>query len=78
MGGNKESEEGTKRRPANAPFVEVKGSRMDLVSSESWARRCDSKHRGSVYHSVFGICCHFCRFLSLTLWTIHIVVLLLS
>ncbi|XP_050378103.1 uncharacterized protein LOC126795308 [Argentina anserina] len=61
VGGNEESEDETKRRPANAPFVEVKGSRMGLVSSESWARRCDSKSRGSVFHSVFGICCHFCR-----------------
>ncbi|XP_061988391.1 uncharacterized protein LOC133706855 isoform X1 [Rosa rugosa] len=61
VGGSGESEEGNKRRPANAPFVEVKGSEMQLVSSESWARRCDSKSRGSVYHSVFGICCHFCR-----------------
>ncbi|KAK9925720.1 hypothetical protein M0R45_022989 [Rubus argutus] len=57
-GGN---EERTERWPANAPLVEVKGSEMQLISSESWARRCDSKSRGSVYHSVFGICCHFCR-----------------
>ncbi|KAF5175666.1 Zinc-finger domain of monoamine-oxidase a repressor r1 [Thalictrum thalictroides] len=55
------NKEGNKERPANAPFVEVKGSEMELISSETWARRCDSKSRGSVYHSVFGICCHFCR-----------------
>ncbi|PIA42380.1 hypothetical protein AQUCO_02000080v1 [Aquilegia coerulea] len=55
------NEEGNKRRPANAPFLEVMGSEMELVSSESWARRCDSKSRGGVYHSVLGICCHFCR-----------------
>ncbi|KAL6183309.1 hypothetical protein ACLB2K_044720 [Fragaria x ananassa] len=61
VGVNEESEEGTKRRPLNAPFVELKASKMELVSSESWSRRCDSKSRGTVYHSVFGICCHFCR-----------------
>lgn len=68
-----ENEERTERRPANAPLVEVKGSEMQLISSESWARRCDSKSRGSVYHSVFGICCHFCRFYVLPFWPIHIV-----
>ncbi|KAK9833444.1 hypothetical protein WJX81_005685 [Elliptochloris bilobata] len=25
------------------------------------ARRCDSQSRGSIYDSVAGICCHFCR-----------------
>ncbi|OUZ99388.1 Zinc-finger domain of monoamine-oxidase A repressor R1 [Macleaya cordata] len=31
------------------------------LSPDALARRCDSKSRGSIYDSVFGICCHFCR-----------------
>ncbi|KAK9066826.1 hypothetical protein SSX86_014149 [Deinandra increscens subsp. villosa] len=46
------------KRPANAPFVDVRLCHSPEVSSE---RRCMSKGRGSVYDPVFGICCHFCR-----------------
>ncbi|CAL2262458.1 unnamed protein product [Prunus armeniaca] len=59
-----ESEE---RRPANAPLVDVRKSELQL-SSESAAQRCNSKGRGSVYHPVFGIYCHLCRFYALTFW----------
>ncbi|XP_052183601.1 uncharacterized protein LOC127795765 [Diospyros lotus] len=31
------------------------------LSPEVVGRRCASKSRGTIYHSVFGICCHFCR-----------------
>ncbi|XP_076945635.1 uncharacterized protein LOC143616791 [Bidens hawaiensis] len=46
------------RRPANAPYVDVRRCHSPDVSSE---RRCMSKGRGSIYDPVFGICCHFCR-----------------
>ncbi|KAI5441436.1 uncharacterized protein LOC127103246 [Lathyrus oleraceus] len=50
------------KRPANAPFIELDPEDVEqFLSEESSARRCDSKGRGSVYNSVLGICCHFCR-----------------
>ncbi|KAK9278032.1 hypothetical protein L1049_028376 [Liquidambar formosana] len=48
------------KRPANAPLVKIKASNLQLSPDVS-ARRCNSKGRGSVYDSIFGICCHFCR-----------------
>ena len=59
---DEESEESSPHRPANKPLVKVGGLELQL-SPEYSARRCDSKGRGSVYDPVFGICCHFCRFL---------------
>ncbi|KAJ9141567.1 hypothetical protein P3X46_032090 [Hevea brasiliensis] len=55
-----ESSDGEKR-PANAPFVKIKGVNLLSLSPEASARRCHSKGRGSIYDPVFGICCHFCR-----------------
>ncbi|XP_034908427.1 uncharacterized protein [Populus alba] len=49
------------KRPANAPLVKVKGVMQIQLSPEASARRCSSKGRGTIYNSVFGICCHFCR-----------------
>ncbi|CAA0811266.1 Unknown protein [Striga hermonthica] len=44
---------------------EKKGGKRGLqthkISLEALARRCESKSRGSLYHPVYGICCHFCR-----------------
>ncbi|XP_027359267.1 cell division cycle-associated protein 7-like [Abrus precatorius] len=55
-----EEDEIEQRRPANAPFIKL--SVEDLkVSAEISAQRCNSKGRGSVYNSILGICCHFCR-----------------
>ncbi|KAI9101528.1 hypothetical protein K1719_023818 [Acacia pycnantha] len=48
------------KRPANAPYIILKGTELQL-SAEASAVRCNSKGRGSVYNPVFGICCHFCR-----------------
>ncbi|XP_017974014.1 PREDICTED: cell division cycle-associated protein 7 [Theobroma cacao] len=60
-GSNSSSGEGEEKRPANAPLVKTYGARNQL-SPEDSARRCRRKEgRGSVYNSVFGICCHFCR-----------------
>ncbi|KAJ0456155.1 putative Zinc-finger domain of monoamine-oxidase A repressor R1, Spt6 acidic [Helianthus annuus] len=50
------------KRPANAPYVDLRLCYSPEVSSE---RRCRSKGRGGVYDPVFGICCHFCRFISI-------------
>ncbi|XP_058079694.1 uncharacterized protein LOC131227882 isoform X2 [Magnolia sinica] len=47
-------------RPANAPFLSIHPSELQLPP-DVLARRCDSKSRGSVYNSILGICCHFCR-----------------
>ncbi|WRX18552.1 Zinc-finger domain of monoamine-oxidase A repressor R1 - like 4 [Theobroma cacao] len=67
-GSNSSSGEGEEKRPANAPLVKTYGARHQL-SPEDSARRCRRKEgRGSVYNSVFGICCHFCRFISLFLF----------
>lgn len=55
-------EEGSPR-PANMPLVVIKGSEVAQLSPEASAVRCSSRGRGGVYDSVFGICCHFCRFL---------------
>lgn len=52
------------KRPANFPLVEI----SDLehrISPDVSARRCNSKGRGSVYDPVFGICCHFCRYIQI-------------
>lgn len=57
------------KRPANAPSIDLKGTELQL-SAEASAVRCNSKGRGSVYNPIFGICCHFCRFHSLTLTTL--------
>lgn len=54
-------EEEDEKRPANAPLVKVKGVMQIQLSPEASARRCSSKGRGTIYNSVFGICCHFCR-----------------
>ncbi|XP_021292200.1 cell division cycle-associated 7-like protein [Herrania umbratica] len=60
-GSNSSLGEGEEKRPANAPLVKIYGARHQL-SPEDSARRCRRKEgRGSVYNSVFGICCHFCR-----------------
>lgn len=37
------------------------GSARNKLLPEDSARRCSSKARGTVYNSVYGICCHFCR-----------------
>ncbi|KAL8250778.1 hypothetical protein R6Q59_034471 [Mikania micrantha] len=55
---NGDVDEETEKRPANAPFVDVRLCHSPEISSE---RRCMSKGRGSIYDPVFGICCHFCR-----------------
>uniref|UniRef100_A0A803P7V4 Zinc-finger domain-containing protein n=1 Tax=Cannabis sativa TaxID=3483 RepID=A0A803P7V4_CANSA len=53
---------GGKIRPANMPWVKIKGSGAALqLSPEASALRCSSRGRGGVYNSVVGICCHFCR-----------------
>ncbi|KAG8639847.1 cell division cycle-associated protein 7 isoform X1 [Manihot esculenta] len=49
------------KRPANAPFLNIKGVKLPSLSPEASARRCHSKGRGSIYDPFFGICCHFCR-----------------
>ncbi|XP_062118110.1 uncharacterized protein LOC133831731 isoform X1 [Humulus lupulus] len=62
FGDESEDEEtvGEKKRPANMPWVNIKGSGLQL-SPEASALRCSSRGRGGVYNSVLGICCHFCR-----------------
>ncbi|XP_022923677.1 cell division cycle-associated protein 7-like [Cucurbita moschata] len=57
---SKEVGEKIKKRPANAPLVEIDDFDHRL-SPDASARRCNSKGRGSVYDPVYGICCHFCR-----------------
>jgi len=53
-------EENGERRPANAPVPKCSPAALQL--SPDWlAQRCNSKSRGSVYDSILGICCHFCR-----------------
>ncbi|KAG6752853.1 hypothetical protein POTOM_042893 [Populus tomentosa] len=59
--GDESEEEEDEKRPANAPLVKVKGVMQIQLSPEASARRCSSKGRGTIYNSVFGICCHFCR-----------------
>ncbi|KAL9372335.1 hypothetical protein Peur_034579 [Populus x canadensis] len=59
--GDDSEEEEDEKRPANAPLVKVKGVMQTQLSPEASARRCSSKGRGTIYNSVFGICCHFCR-----------------
>ncbi|XP_011003746.1 PREDICTED: cell division cycle-associated protein 7-like isoform X2 [Populus euphratica] len=59
--GDESEEEEDEKRPANAPLVKVKGAMQIQLSPEASARRCSSKGRGTIYNSVFGICCHFCR-----------------
>ncbi|KAL6003453.1 hypothetical protein ACLOJK_023683 [Asimina triloba] len=56
------TEDVEKQRPANAPLVSIR--QPQRLPPHVLARRCDSKSRGSVYDSVWGICCHFCRFLA--------------
>ena len=52
-------------RPGRRELLEdVTGGSKE--GSEGWraylaANRCGSKARGSVYDTVAGICCHFCR-----------------
>ncbi|MCO5585780.1 hypothetical protein L7F22_039716 [Adiantum nelumboides] len=47
-------------RPGNAPLP--KNCPTDLqVSPILSALRCRSKERGTLYDSIVGICCHFCR-----------------
>jgi len=60
--GDESEEEEDEKRPANAPLVKVKGVMQIQLSPEASARRCSSKGRGTIYNSVFGICCHFCRY----------------
>lgn len=53
-------EENGKRRPENAHLP--KYSRADLLlCPDLLTQRCNSKNRGSIYDSIVGICCHFCR-----------------
>ncbi|KAH8491927.1 hypothetical protein H0E87_021501 [Populus deltoides] len=59
--GDESEEEEDEKRPANAPLVKVKGVMQIQLSPEASAKRCSSKGRGTIYNSVFGICCHFCR-----------------
>uniref|UniRef100_A0A6M2F344 Zinc-finger domain-containing protein n=1 Tax=Populus davidiana TaxID=266767 RepID=A0A6M2F344_9ROSI len=59
--GDESEKEEDEKRPANAPLVKVKGGMQIQLSPEASARRCSSKGRGTIYNSVFGICCHFCR-----------------
>ncbi|PPR99395.1 hypothetical protein GOBAR_AA21270 [Gossypium barbadense] len=55
------SSEGKEKRPANAPLVTIDDASLQL-SPEDSSRRCNRKEgRGSVYNSICGICCHFCR-----------------
>ncbi|KAE8723588.1 Zinc-finger domain of monoamine-oxidase A repressor R1 isoform 3 [Hibiscus syriacus] len=55
------SSEGKEKGPANAPAVIINDASYQLLSLDS-ARRCRAKKgRCSVYNTVFGICCHFCR-----------------
>lgn len=53
-------EENGEKRPANAPLPKCSPAALQL-SADLLAQRCNSKSRGSVYDSVLGICCHFCR-----------------
>ncbi|GMQ11592.1 hypothetical protein CsSME_00054170 [Camellia sinensis var. sinensis] len=55
--------EGDEKTSANRPLVRLAvGTNMKLeLSPDVLGRRCSSKSRGTVYHPVFGICCHFCR-----------------
>lgn len=53
-------EENGERRPANAPLPKCSPAALQL-SPDLLAQRCNSKSRGSVYDSILGICCHFCR-----------------
>ncbi|CAL5442488.1 unnamed protein product [Camellia sinensis] len=55
--------EGDEKTSANRPLVRLAvGTNMKLeLSPDVLGRRCSSKSRGTVYHPVFEICCHFCR-----------------
>lgn len=60
-GSDSYSSEGKEKRPANAPLVTIDDASLQL-SPEDSSRRCNRKEgRGSVYNSICGICCHFCR-----------------
>ncbi|MFQ6632718.1 hypothetical protein Gotur_012015 [Gossypium turneri] len=60
-GSDSYSSEGKEKRPANAPLVMIDDASLQL-SPEDSSRRCNRKEgRGSVYNSICGICCHFCR-----------------
>ncbi|CAN4086585.1 unnamed protein product [Withania somnifera] len=56
-----EDEDDIEKRPANAPLLRVKDGLVMHLSPEALARRCNSKHRGTIYDPILGICCHFCR-----------------
>eukprot|EP00899_Mesostigma_viride_P008834 jgi/Mesvir1/17952/Mv12998-RA.1 len=56
-GKGKDTEDDTSATAAAAaPLV-----KPDPLSEELQSQRCGSRGRGSLYDSVVGICCHFCR-----------------
>lgn len=54
------------RSPCASDFEEEEEV-LDPDRRTRLARRCDSKGRGSIYDPILGICCHFCRYVYMSL-----------
>jgi hypothetical protein len=53
-------EENGGKKTGNAPLPKCSPAALQL-SPDLLAQRYNSKSRGSIYKSILGICCHFCR-----------------